>query len=308
MPNSTNIAQQLLCFMDIAVLTRLGPYQYEVAGEPPQFYLHLFPPKPKERACTEPWLCSLMMESFIEDIENFFNSNETEPLNSGIWVENFDNFGEIPLISQALKIGDQQILTIRSIVDEYEKKVRILNTARTELLERHRLSGELEFFKTKSNFDPLTKIYNRSVFEDIVQQYFSSTGKRSLNIALIMLDVDNFKQINDTYGHVKGDQVLIEIAALLRASIREEDLPIRYGGEEFCVLAHNVTLPQAIYLANKLRLRIEQHDFGTNENITISIGVTPHQSKDTLTDFVCRADKALYQAKHTGKNCVCTSP
>ena len=146
---------------------------------------------------------------------------------------------------------------------------------------------------------------NRNVFEEVVQKHFSNPGKRSLNLALIMLDIDNFKQVNDTYGHLKGDQVLIELAGLLKVSIREDDFPIRYGGEEFCILAHNFSLTQTIYFANKLRLCVEEHDFGTNEKITISIGVTMHSSGDSLSDFVRRADTALYEAKKTGKNRVC---
>ena len=302
---SLNIAQQLLCSMDIAVLKRVGPYKYKFDGIPPQFYLHLFPPKANERACTKPWKKSLMMESFIEDVENFFNGSEPGPLNSGIWIEDFKNVGEIPLISQALKIGNMQLLIIRCIVNEYEEKARILNNVRNQLIERRRMSGELEFFKAKSNFDPLTKVYNRSVFEEVVQKHFTTAGKRSLDLALVMLDIDNFKHVNDTYGHLKGDQVLIELAALIKTSIREDDFPIRYGGEEFCILAHNFTLPQTIYFANKLRLCIEEHDFGTKEKVTISIGVTMHRSGDSLSDFVRRADTALYEAKRTGKNRVC---
>ncbi len=305
MQKSLTIAQQLLCCMEIAVLKRVGPYQYELDGVPPQFYLHLFPPQANERVCTTPWETSLMMESFIEDVEDFFSGPDAGPLNSGIWIEDFKNLGEIPLISQALKIGDMQILIIRSIVNEYEEKARILNNARNQLIDQRRMSGELEFFKAKSNFDPLTKVYNRNVFEEVVHQHFASAGKRSLSLGLVMLDIDNFKQVNDTYGHLKGDQVLIELAALLRTSIREDDFPIRYGGEEFCVLAHNFTLPQTIYFANKLRLCVEEHDFGTKEKITISIGVTMHRSGDSLSDFVRRADTALYEAKRTGKNRVC---
>ena len=151
MQKSLTIAQQLLCCMEIAVLKRVGPYQYELDGVPPQFYLHLFPPQANERVCTTPWETSLMMESFIEDVEDFFSGPDAGPLNSGIWIEDFKNLGEIPLISQALKIGDMQILIIRSIVNEYEEKARILNNARNQLIDQRRMSGELEFFKAKSN-------------------------------------------------------------------------------------------------------------------------------------------------------------
>ena len=305
MQSALNVAQQLLCSMDIAVLKRLGPYQYELDGVPPQFYLNLFPPQANEPACTKPWEASLMMDSFIEDVEFFFNCPETAPLSSGIWIEEFKNSGEIPLISQALKIGNMQLLIIRSISNEYEEKARILNNLRTQVIERRHISGELEFFKARSNFDPLTKVYNRNMFEEVVQQHVSSVGKRALDLALLMLDIDNFKQVNDTYGHLKGDQVLVELASILKASIREDDFLIRYGGEEFCVLAHNSTLSQSIYFANKLRLCIEKHDFGTKEKITISIGVSMHCSGDNVHKFVHRADTALYQAKRTGKNRVC---
>ncbi|MBT8370730.1 MAG: GGDEF domain-containing protein, partial [Deltaproteobacteria bacterium] len=129
--------------------------------------------------------------------------------------------------------------------------------------------------------------------------------------ALLMLDIDNFKSINDTYGHQTGDRVIIAIINKCRQSIRGEDFFARYGGEEFVIMLPGVSLRNAVKKAKYIckaiastRYLIDDIPKSPSLTITISIGVSTYQKADTVSSLTQRADKALYLAKRAGKNCV----
>jgi diguanylate cyclase (GGDEF)-like protein len=122
-----------------------------------------------------------------------------------------------------------------------------------------------------------------------------------------MLDLDGFKQINDTYGHQAGDLVLSEMSTLLTGALRAEDVFARYGGEEFAIICRGTDLAQAAVVGERIRKAVEKHRFvheGTHIPVTISIGIAglPDPSVKDASDLVARADKALYQSKHGGRN------
>lgn len=120
----------------------------------------------------------------------------------------------------------------------------------------------------------------------------------------MMCDIDFFKKINDTWGHLYGDEVLRDVAECLRQSTRRQDLVARYGGEEFVLLLPQADITSAHHVAQRIQSRLTQacHRLPNQANLTLSIGLTEVQADDTLSSAIQRADLALYQAKHAGRN------
>ncbi len=145
--------------------------------------------------------------------------------------------------------------------------------------------------------DPLTDVYNRRSFDADLEHYCTQE-----NLVLIMFDIDHFKQINDTYGHQKGDDVLRELSALIRANLREEDHFYRIGGEEFAVLTYEEDVDVARALAQRLLRAIARHDFSLPHPVHISAGIASKAPSETPRNLYKRADEALYRAKAEGRN------
>ena len=155
-----------------------------------------------------------------------------------------------------------------------------------------------------STIDPLTNVYNRRHFEHQVKYEASINRRYQHQASLILIDIDHFKMVNDTYGHQTGDQVLIEIASLLKSTVRESDTVCRFGGEEFMILTSHTDVEGAMVLAQRIREMIEKHRFlseKTQLNITVSIGVTRLDPRAFDVSYE-RVDKALYEAKEQGRN------
>ena len=156
--------------------------------------------------------------------------------------------------------------------------------------------------------DPLTGVYNRSTLEENLDREVKLAQRYSRNLSMIILDVDNFKQFNDNYGHDIGDEVLKTTVNRTIACIRSTDIIFRYGGEEFVILLSNTNLDGGAYLGERIRESVAEshisHD-NQNLNVTISIGVAELKPDEMNAKFFSRADKALYRAKNEGKNRVC---
>lgn len=171
--------------------------------------------------------------------------------------------------------------------------------------ETGKLRTRLEKQRQKSLLDPTTQIHNRLAFEERVKRDFAHWKRYRSTLSLIILDIDNFKLINDTYGHKAGDVALKYIAQLLQKNLRETDFIARYGGEEFVVLVPEASQKDLMKVAEKLRLAIEKCDFHHHNKkvpITISSGIACFSEEDTVDDVFSRADKALYTAKNQGRN------
>ncbi|MBZ0220927.1 MAG: diguanylate cyclase [Candidatus Methylomirabilis sp.] len=167
---------------------------------------------------------------------------------------------------------------------------------------------EKDVLKEMAVRDHLTNLYNHNFFYSRLEEEFERAVRYETPLSLIMVDIDNFKSINDTYGHRVGDMVLKEIAALIKKGVRKTDVVARYGGEEFSVILPHTLLKGAVDEAERLREMIEAHAYAglVNQRITVSIGVASYPQKGAMNsgDLVNHADDALYKAKWSGKNCV----
>ena len=164
------------------------------------------------------------------------------------------------------------------------------------------LNQEQQKLELRLARDPLTGVLNRDGLAPIFQ---TDIGK--LPLSLIFIDIDHFKKINDHYGHNVGDQVLVQFAQVLSSNTREDDLLARWGGEEFVLACPDTTLENALGLAEKLRRCIEESEWPKGIKTTASFGVAQQMADESPTDFIGRADKALYVAKAQGRNCVRSS-
>ena len=168
-----------------------------------------------------------------------------------------------------------------------------------------KLNAELEKLAMT---DYLTKIYNRRYFMQRAKEEFNREARNNQPLALLMMDLDEFKKINDTYGHALGDSVLQQVAAVLSSNLREIDILGRIGGEEFAVLLPNTAQEDAVVLAERMRQAIEDTPIdiaGRAAQVTISIGVAGYTGEmSSVSVLLKNADIAMYQAKHSGRNCV----
>jgi len=155
--------------------------------------------------------------------------------------------------------------------------------------------------------DKLTGAMNRQAFDHLFEQNLLTAKRRTTSMSLMMLDVDHFKQVNDSYGHLCGDRLLRSLVATIRKGIRESDTLCRWGGEEFVVLLPECDLQQAEVIANKLRGRIEEMSLYNRDirvSVTASFGIAQFDGEESREQLLGRADQALYRAKAAGRNLV----
>jgi len=152
--------------------------------------------------------------------------------------------------------------------------------------------------------DELTQIDNRTHFNVVFKSAIQKSRRDRSSLSVILMDIDHFKQFNDRYGHDTGDKILRHFTMLIRDHIRSTDFFARWGGEEFVILLPETQHEDAKKIAENLRLRIEEHDFGTGETLTSSFGVSTRRDGDTESSLFKRADQALYMAKNRGRNTV----
>ena len=160
----------------------------------------------------------------------------------------------------------------------------------------------IEGLYTSSMLDPLTGILNRKGLRDKLPDVIAQCKKMGKSLSLILLDIDDFKKINDTYGHLAGDSVLRELSEAVRETIRKDDLFVRWGGDEFLIVSM-ITVDEALCIADRLRRNIEGRRF-SGFNVTVSVGISRLLTDEPLEEGIKRADRALYNAKAKGKNSV----
>jgi len=163
------------------------------------------------------------------------------------------------------------------------------------------LASKNKILAKLSTMDGLTKISNHKTLVDFVKEEMSISTKTDQPLSIVMFDIDDFKKVNDTKGHVFGDKVLIRVAEILKRAIRDKDLVGRYGGEEFMLVLPKTDLEQAKIVAERIRKAVEVDKMIDDQKITISGGVKQF-ANESITDFIHDADQALYKAKKNGKN------
>ncbi len=156
--------------------------------------------------------------------------------------------------------------------------------------------------------DPLTQISNRTAFDESISKQLSSFRRHQAHFSLMIIDIDYFKKVNDTYGHIAGDKVLKSVAQAINSTIRQSDEAFRYGGEEFVVILSNTKRAGANFIAERMRRQIEKLSVGINPSIsvTVSIGTASSDVVKDVTEILEFADKALYRAKESGRNKIAT--
>lgn len=195
---------------------------------------------------------------------------------------------------------------LESIVEERTNALKFKNTQlEKEIVERHKIEAELEHLAT---IDPLTSVYNRRKFNEILSYELRRDERYHSGISFILCDLDNFKLINDEYGHNTGDEVLIQFSKLVRKCIRSTDTFARWGGEEFVLLLPETGYERAIQISDKVRRLTESTRFSCVSHVTVSFGVTQYLEGDTADTLFKRADEALYKAKDNGRNRIEVNP
>ncbi|MFH1155971.1 MAG: sensor domain-containing diguanylate cyclase [Pseudomonadota bacterium] len=173
----------------------------------------------------------------------------------------------------------------------------------TPLLEARTIIDEqLKLVEKQARTDGLTQIYNKNMFNELLSMEVKKADRHDHIFSLIVFDIDNFKRVNDTHGHLAGDHVLRELSALASRVVRESDILARWGGEEFCILLPETGLRGAAVVADKVRQAIEVHDFGAPGHQHCSFGVAQYPIGVPENTLIACADRALYHAKLNGKN------
>ena len=210
-----------------------------------------------------------------------------------------DSRDEIGQLSRAFS---ETINRVHHYTDNLEELVsqrtEELATKNSLLNEKNR---ELEKIASR---DPLTKLYNRRAFTVFVEKEISRVTRHHKAVSLIVVDIDHFKNVNDTYGHDVGDDVLSHLAHILSVNTRKENVVCRWGGEEFVILMPEATADMALASMEGLRKTISQTDFSPVGTLTVSAGVAVYHAGEPFKEWVNRADAALYEAKAAGRNCV----
>jgi diguanylate cyclase (GGDEF)-like protein len=189
----------------------------------------------------------------------------------------------------------------RNLLYIMSERVRYSNLVIADSLEMQRK------YQRYASTDALTGLHNRGWLDDAFDREVKRSERDQLPLALIMIDVDNFKSYNDDYGHLAGDQVLITVAEAIRTPLRPNDLVARFGGEEFAVLLPETTVENAKIIAERLRAKVSEADPGTLDDkdlprVTISLGIAGRQPGYSLDMMIAAADVAMYHAKRNGKN------
>ncbi|MEA3288874.1 MAG: diguanylate cyclase [Campylobacterota bacterium] len=226
------------------------------------------------------------------------------------------NTKNIPVIFLTAKVDESSIETAYKVggidyISKPYKPKELMARVKTQLKVKKLiddLKSSKEELKLLASTDSMTKLYNRRYFAKVSEHIFDLAKRDKNPLSLIILDIDNFKDVNDTYGHSVGDEIIISLANKLRSHQRKSDIVCRYGGEEFVLLLPNTSGEGAMLVANKIRKEVEESIEnpldGLNISYTVSLGVSHIDIYyDTnIEAALIRADKALYEAKQNGRN------
>ena len=221
-------------------------------------------------------------------------------------LTNNDKIGAFPLTSEGEITG---CIVARSTLDKLSKRdisyLEQLTRQSSITINRANMYAKVLQYAT---LDALTGLNNRRQFELRLKQEIATTKRQKNPLCAMMIDIDFFKKVNDTYGHASGDSVLRMVASIIKEHLRESDIPSRYGGEEFAILLPFTKIEEAKIVGERLRKAVEETPIPIdkrNINVTISMGLAEFNPEETGEELFKRADKALYNAKESGRNRVC---
>lgn len=206
-------------------------------------------------------------------------------------IHDFKRSQEKLLHQNELLMNDN--LSLDALVKERTEELNLINK---------KLQEQIQEVEYNASHDRLTGLYNRREFESIFEKEMHRAKRYLYPLSVVLFDIDDFKKINDTYGHKIGDEVLIGISILVQKIIRQSDTIARWGGEEFIVIFPESDLENTKVKAETIRAAIDREIFPKNLHVTCSFGVTTYLKEDTSDSLFIRCDNALYQAKNLGKN------
>ena len=229
-------------------------------------------------------------------------------------LSNNDKIGAFPLISEEGEVSG--CIVARSTLDALSKRdiSYLEQLTRQSAITINRANSYSKILQY-ATIDALTNLNNRRQFELRLWQEIATTKRQKNPLCAMMIDIDFFKKVNDTYGHASGDAVLRGVASIIKSTLRESDIPSRYGGEEFAVLLPYTHIHEAQIVGERLRKAVETTPIPINDegsetksiNVTISMGLAEFDNQEMGEELFERADKALYKAKESGRNRVCIS-
>lgn len=234
-------------------------------------------------------ICKLFLGEF-----NCQNENEEET-----WLDVFEKLPDIKRVVQMADIeGNERTFQVNVKPFIYNTKHYVVSF--TDITELKNYTNKLKFQATHDN---LTKLYNRQKLNDELNQEIVRFKRYGRAFSLIMFDIDDFKVINDTFGHDVGDEVLIDIAKIVKEHTRQTDIVSRWGGEEFMILSPETNIDNCEAVAQNIRKQIQSYQFkNVNKTITISVGITQFDETLDKDEVIKQADIALYKAKQNGKD------
>ena len=251
-----------------------------------------------QKASLEDFLqTSQCIDAYFKKENNFFHQELVDKNES--WIDSLKKLPELQKVVKLVnKEGEDRIFTVK--IHEYDNDERYYVISLTDITQIKQKSNLLEY---QANHDQLTGLYNRQKFHDVFTKEIRRNKRYGSSLSLIIFDIDNFKPLNDTFGHTVGDTILKGIASVVAINLRQTDTIVRWGGEEFIALLPETDLETALSVAEKLKESISQIEFSAiNQPVTASFGVAMLNETDTESSFIHRADEALYEAKRNGKN------
>ena len=235
-------------------------------------------------------------------VSSYFIKNDScfSPTDNNDWLKDIMKLDDMKRLVR-IKNHNNEDRIFRVNVKSFNYNTKHYVTSLTDITELQEYTYELQY---QANHDSLTKLFNRAKFNSELDKEILRENRYQHKLSMLMFDIDDFKNINDTYGHDVGDVVLINIAKILKNSIRITDFGCRWGGEEFMILLPETPIKEALHISETIRKNIEEYQPDAVElPVTVSIGVAEFViNEDDKESFVKNVDIALYEAKRTGKN------
>jgi len=266
---------------------------------------------------THNFTCSEGLSKILE-IDNF--TIDTDKLFNMIFIDDKQNVLNLVQDLETKAINESGNITFRIVVNGDLKWVkveyRVFYDSKNTMEEVFIVAQDItsyksleislkqnnEEFKKIAVTDHLTRIYNRAYFDKQIEMALNKYDRYSHIFSIILIDIDHFKNINDNFGHTEGDKVLVKFTEIIKQKLRQTDIFARWGGEEFAILIPYTDKENAIIVADKIRIAIQNYTFSNKYNVTCSLGVTQVEKNDKKNTLFNRVDKALYGAKENGRN------